>query len=310
MTEFESLRYYPKFSRLDFSRFMRQLLPRGPIWQIPFEAETEMILQSIPSGEAFGRVTISTGDTLITPEGIPSEEAFGATTVFQEIGLLGIPTQKGWGTPLVWQKLIQAQSIISSESFGAPGLIQFPSSPLQGQQFDDGVGSNWDSEFSTDWSLVTDNEQQYMLRGADSDDQLYPASPGLMTGDFEVYYGQWVTIATGGNNSVHLGIKGSGGIYKGELGWWLDAVREVQKSAVDDYLKSEFAPGYIHMKWTRVSGVMWGYYWDNTAAGWKRMDAWSTPQTSISFADDLFLAVNGASTYGIGYVYIYGNLAP
>lgn len=310
MSDYDSLKYYPKFSRLDFARFLRQLLPRGPIWQIPFEAESEIVLNAIPSAEAFGRVTLSTGDTLITPEGIVSGEAFGLPTAFQDVALLGIPSAEAWGSALIWQQLIIASPIYSEEAFGTPGVIQFPASPLQSQQFDDGVGSGWDSEFTDDWSLDTENEQQFMVRGADGDDRLYPPASGLMTGDFEIYFGQWVTVATGANNSVHLGIKGSGGAYKGELGWWLDMVKEIEKQAEQTWLKSGFAPGYVHLKWTRVGNEMWGYFWDNGSGGWKRMDAWSTPKTYIDFSNDFFLAVNGASTYGIGYIYINGTLTP
>jgi hypothetical protein len=65
------------YDRWDYVRALRAMLPRGILWNIPLPDESDIRPYSIASGERFGRVTISSGITYITPDGIASAESFG-----------------------------------------------------------------------------------------------------------------------------------------------------------------------------------------------------------------------------------------
>jgi len=77
----EELIYRQKYTRNEFAAMLLNLLPRGPIWRIPLPEELEVIVNSIPSGEAFGNLSITTGNVSVYPYGITSFELFGYPTV-------------------------------------------------------------------------------------------------------------------------------------------------------------------------------------------------------------------------------------
>ena len=85
---------------------------------------------SIPSGEAFGDLTITTGNVDILPNGIPSEEAFGTPTVSVgnvNISPNGIPSEEAFGDLFITTYTAMfPQSIPSQEAFGIPTLVPAP----------------------------------------------------------------------------------------------------------------------------------------------------------------------------------------
>ena len=48
-----------QYDRVDFWKMLKALLPRGPIWRIRQPIEQDIRLNSIPSSESFGTITVS-----------------------------------------------------------------------------------------------------------------------------------------------------------------------------------------------------------------------------------------------------------
>lgn len=99
----DELRPRRKYDRFDFLRALKALLPRGVAWRIPLPDEQDIAAIGIPSEEAFGRVTITQGELIITANGIESQEAFGYPQVIigLELNPSGIPSGESWGSPTV-----------------------------------------------------------------------------------------------------------------------------------------------------------------------------------------------------------------
>lgn len=103
MTYLEELKPRRRYDRFDFLAALKALLPRGVIWRIPLPDEQDIAPVGIPSEEAFGRITITQGELLITANGIESGEAFGVPVVSigAEVLASGIPTGESWGSPTI-----------------------------------------------------------------------------------------------------------------------------------------------------------------------------------------------------------------
>ena len=55
---------------------------------------------------------------------------------------------------------------------------------------------------------------------------MYPSGTDELTGDFEVFWGQWLNTNTTGNQSIHLIAREDGSTIVTEGGWWDDQVHE------------------------------------------------------------------------------------
>ena len=292
-----------KFSKLNYLSSLIQLLPRGPGWKIPVPNEDDITPYSILSSQIFGLVTVIREESFITPIGILSGEAWGLASAGSQIQPSSILTSEAWGSHSVGRSLV-LYSISSSESWNSPGVFQLPISPLQFSDFSSGLGSGWDSGFTSNWTQDTDNEEGFALRGSQGVDRMYPPTGTWITGDFEMYLGIWLNTNDGGaNKSVHIVIADAGGdIFN--FNWNNDEIEESVSGALDPLVGSTLRPGSIHCKITRVSGDLWAYYW--TGSAWKRMDAWDTPGSVVTDTDNVYIDIDGAVYNGLSYMYIYG----
>ena len=101
MAYLEELKPRRRYDRFDFLRALKALLPRGILWRIPLPDESDISPVGIASAEAWGRITITQGELIITANGIASAESFGEPYVSQDIEVFasGIPTGESWGSP-------------------------------------------------------------------------------------------------------------------------------------------------------------------------------------------------------------------
>lgn len=278
MAYLEELIPHRKYDRWDFVRALRILLPRGRLWYIPLPDESNIEPYSILSSEAFGRVTISSGIVYITPNGIASGEAFGQATILPK-----------------WK--LSLSGITSAEAFGTPTI---GNSWLQYCAFESNLCSGWDSAFSSNWSQTTESGEGIAQRASDGWDRLYPVSGTKLTGDFTIEFGIWRSATETGNISIHLRLNDTGVIaginYNGTL-YGLNGGSNAMAAG----------PSEQRMKIERVSGTIWAYRW--TGSAWEREDSWSTPGSSVSNSNDVYIDVNGADgVNGFTYIGIDGTL--
>jgi hypothetical protein len=115
------LRPRRKFDRFDYLHALRGLLPRGVAWEIPLPNEQDIAPVSIASSEAWGRILISQGELIITPNGITSSEQWGLPTVSNLLTIVpvGIASSEQWGSPRIGMQ-ISVNSIVTSETWGSP----------------------------------------------------------------------------------------------------------------------------------------------------------------------------------------------
>ena len=115
--------YKQKYDAQDFVLFLRQLLPKGPVWRIPLPDEYPIEITSILSEENFGRITVTSGNTVITPNGIESLEDFGIPEKFN-FGLTvnSVISDEIFGLCILNLSLTLT-SINSEESFGSPSIV-------------------------------------------------------------------------------------------------------------------------------------------------------------------------------------------
>lgn len=292
----------PIHSRRDYIQNLVQLLPRGPGWMIPVVDVGDITPYGLYSEEAFGLVNVVRDISIITPEGIGTAEAFGLLDLDMQVLPGGIASAEAFGSCIVGVPAILSNSISSSETFGSPGLIQFPASPLKEWQFSSTIGSGWDSAFTSNWSQTTDNEEGIAIRGSDGQDRMYPPSGTELTGDFTIHMGLWRTASPSGNQSVHAIIEAiTSTILDAKI---LAAGKVYEVVTGGEHNLDPFSPGIVHIKIQRISGTIWTYVWD---AGWLRVDAWDTPGSSVSNSSNIHLDVDGAVNNGIDYIYIEGS---
>lgn len=269
-----------KYDRWDYVRALRALLPRGKLWIIPLPDEKNIEPYGIGSAEEFGRATLTGNNVIITPNGIASVEGFGLPSIVVDYLILmsGIASAEAWGTPTL-----------------VLGFMQYC-------DFEVDLCSGWDSEFTTNWSQTTEDGEGIAQRASDGTDRLYPPSGTDLTGDFLVEWSFWRSSSEAGNISIHMEIHDSGGIIA-------DAV--YNSGSIGGINGGSFSapsgPAAQRMRIERVSGTIWCYRW--TGSAWEREDSWSTPGSSVSDSDDIFIKVNGANgVNGIGYIGINGTL--
>lgn len=285
-----------RFNRWDYVRALRALLPRGVPWNIPLPDEIDIRPFSIFTSEAFGRVTISTGQTFITPNGIQSEESFGNLYVATEIqlSLSGISSLEIFGTPSIGIGIsLNGNGIVSEELWGNPSISGW----TQFSDFESGLGSGWDSEFTTDWTQETEDGEGIAQRASDGDDRLYPPSGSLLAGDLIVEWGFWRSSPQVGNTSVHMRLLDSSDVAEADAGYSGGNIAGINGGS----FSAPSGPSEQRMKIVRSSGTIWCYRW--TGSAWEREDAWSTPGSSVSNSEDLYLQVNGADGMN-GFTYI------
>lgn len=278
MAYLEELIPHRKYDRWDFVRALRTLLPRGRLWIIPLPDESDIQPNSILSSEAFGRVTISSGIVYITPNGIVSGEGFGLAIVAPTAILVmsGIASAEAWGSPTVGNAWTQFCD------------------------FESNLCSGWDSAFTTNWSQTTESGEGIAQRASDGWDRLYPVSGTKLTGDFSIEFGIWRSATETGNISIHFRLNDTGVIadiaYNGTL-YGLNGGSNAMAAG----------PSEQRMKIERVSGTIWAYRW--TGSAWEREDSWSTPGSSVSNSNDVYVDVNGADgVNGFTYIGINGAL--
>lgn len=94
------------------------------IGQINFSWLQEITLSGVASAEAVG-VPSLTGNKVITLDGISSAEAFGQLKLGQNVRLVGIPTQQGFGAPnlIPGSVSIRLNGIPSAEAIGQPIVV-------------------------------------------------------------------------------------------------------------------------------------------------------------------------------------------
>lgn len=293
------------FDRWDYVRALRALLPRGILWNIPLPDESDIRPNSILSGEQFGRVTVSSGVTYITPDGIAGAEDFGLVIVVAQnlVVLSGIPSSEAFGQPTVLtnEQFLTMLSIASAEGWGSPTITN---AFMQFCNFTSNLCSGWDSAFTTNWYQVTESGEGIAQRASDGDDRLYPPSGQLLSGDFTIEFGIWRSASEGsGNKSIHLM-----GYNNTPTQIW-----DVLMDAPTIYgvnggqFTAPTGPAEQRMRIVRTSGTIWCYRW--TGSAWQREDSWSTAGSSKFNSDNIYLSVNGADgVNGFSYIGINGTL--
>jgi len=297
-----------RFDRWDYVRALRALLPRGTAWCIPLPSEQDIRPFSILTAERFGRVTITTGNTVITPDGIESAEAFGLLVINAQniVDLSGIPSSESFGLPYLYHPntLILLNSILTSENFGLPTVT--PEYPfVQYCDFSVGLCPGFDNEFYANWYQTTEHGEGIAQRASDGTDRLYPVSGHNFTGDFLVEFGLWRSSPDGVNNtSVHMIV------YRADTNTQLYDVMLVIPNFIGNggIYPAPMGPVETKFRIERVAGVLWCYIW--TGSQWLRCDAWPTPASIMNYAGSAYLRVNGADgVNGFSYIGVNGDIA-
>jgi len=292
------------YDRWDYVRSLRALLPRGRAWIIPLPDEKDIRLHSIDSAEMFGRITLFTGNILVTPNGILSGESFGLPNMAEhkDVILSGIPSAESFGSLTLSPHLIIAPNgIITEEVLGVPS-ISGGGSWTQYCGFETTLCSGWDSAFLSNWYQTTENGEGIAQRASDGDDRLYPPTGQLLTGDFTVEFGFWHSANEGfANISIHMELFNAGGMIYDSMMIAPHIISNGAQRLVPT------GPVEIRMKIDRISGNIWSYFWDGSQ--WARIDIWPTPGNVMVNSDDLYLVVNGADgVNGFSYIGIDGTL--
>jgi len=292
-----------KYSRWDYLGALINLFPRGWIWRIELPNELDISLYSIPSGEDFGRITISQGQTIITPNGIASQESVGIPFIWTSDSIypVGIASGEIFGSLSLGLGLVSS-SISTSELWGSPSIRNY----LIWNTFESSLGTGWDSEFTDDWYQTVENGEGIAQTTLNQNFRLFPPSGQMLNGNFTLIADFWRSASeVGGNTSVHFGVKNSGGTKIEELHYYYDS----HMKAVYGIAERVFGAGpkKERYKIERISGVIWCYYWNGSS--WIRSDSWSTPGTSVSNSADLYVFVDGAeSMNGFAEIQIIGHL--
>jgi len=304
MAYLDALKPRLAYDRWDYVRALRAMLPRGIPWNIPLPNESDIRPDSISSSESFGRVTISSGQTFITPDGIVSAESFGLAIVVSEwiLQMSGIPSGEAFGAPTVSfpAQSMTVNGIASAEGFGTP-TIGFGF--MQCCDFESNLCSGWDSAFTTNWYQTTESGEGIAQRASDGTDRLYPPSGQMLSGDFIIEWGFWRSSSEVGNGSIHvLGLNITPTqIFDGTYNY--GAILGINGGQ----FSAPTGPAEQRMKIVRTSGTIWCYRW--TGSAWQREDSWTTPGSSVSNSDNLYLSANGGDgVNGFSYICIDGTL--
>jgi len=296
------------YDRWDYVRALRALLPRGIAWNIPLPDEHDIRLFSILTAERFGRVTITTGNTVITPDGIASAESWGLLVMNSQIiiNLSGIPSREDFGSPCIYfpDSFILLNSILSAENFGNPAIT--PEYPFEQYcDFSVGLCPGFDSEFYTNWYQTTEHGEGIAQSASDVTSRLYPVSGKNFIGDFEIEFGIWRSFPDGTNNtSIHMML------YRTDTNVMLYDVMLVIPNFIANGAIYPAPMGPIEQKFriTRVAGVIWSYIWDGST--WLRIDVWPTPGSEMLYSGACYAKVNGADAVnGFSYIGINGATA-
>lgn len=296
------------FDRWDYVRALRALLPRGILWNIPLPDEKDIRPNSILSGEQFGRVTVSSGMTYITPDGIAGAESFGLASVIAQnlVVLSGIPSGEAFGQPTVLTsgQILSMLSIDSAEGWGNP-TITTTSAFMQYCDFSVDLCPGFDSEFYANWYQTTEHGEGIAQSAADGISRLYPVSGQNFTGDFLIEFGIWRSSPDGTNNtSIHMMI------YRTDTDVLLYDVMLVIPEFIANGAVYPAPMGPIEQKFriTRVAGVIWSYIWDGSI--WLRIDSWPTPGSAMMYSGACYAKVNGADAVnGFSYIGINGVIS-
>lgn len=296
------------FDRWDYVRALRALLPRGILWNIPLPDEKDIRPNSILSGEQFGRVTISSGMTFITPDGIAGAESFGLASVIAQnlIVLSGIPSGEAFGQPTVLtnEQFLSMLSIESAEGWGSP-TITTTSTFMQYCDFSVDLCSGFDSEFYADWYQTTEHGVGIAQSATDVTSRLYPVSGQNFTGDFLIEFGIWRSSPDGTNNtSIHMML------YRTDTDTMFYDVMLVIPDLIANgaIYPAPMGPTEQKFRITRVAGVIWSYIWDGNT--WLRIDAWPTPGEAMMYSGACYAKVNGADAVnGFSYIGINGVIS-
>lgn len=281
MAYLDALKPRLAYDRWDYARALRAMLPRGILWNIPLPNESDIRPDSILSSESFGRVTISSGQTSITPDGIESAESFGLAIVVSEwiLQMSGIPSGEAFGTPtigLVWDQFCD---------------------------FESNLCSGWDSAFTTNWNQTTESGVGIAQRASDGTDRLYPPSGQMLTGDFTIEWGIWRSASEAGNISIHIFGFNNTPVQIFDTNYSSGVIYGVNSGQ----FSAPTGPAEQRMRIVRTLGIIWCYRW--TGSAWQREDSWTTPGSSVSNSDSLYLLVNGGDgVNGFSYIGIDGTL--
>ena len=118
--EFDLIRNETSHVSFDFDYITGIGIESAEAWGMPI-ASGSVILNSIPSAEAFGLITQI--DQEIRPNGIESAEAFGTPGFGREIRVNSIESAEAFGSPQIDQQ-VRPNSIESAEAFGSPQIDQ------------------------------------------------------------------------------------------------------------------------------------------------------------------------------------------
>lgn len=295
-----------KYDREDYVQMLRALLPRGVLWRIPLPNELNVEPIGIASGLEFGRVTISQGQLLITPNGIASEESVGTPRVIPifNISPVGIGTGESVGTPVVTAEgFITALGIASQEVFGTPSVENYW---LINEDFESSLGTGWNSEFLSGWYQTTEAGEGIAQGVNNESDMLYPPTGLSLIGDFFCEFELWKSADEGsGDKSIHFRILDSGDNIIQDVWEFPDTIR-------DHFGANSWRPaGPVAMpcRIVRTSGTIWCYHY--TGGSWVRIDSWvPTAGGSVSFSDAVRIQVNaGDGVNGFASIKIRGTLA-
>lgn len=279
-----------RYRRNDYIQMLKALLPRGKLWEIALPIEPDIRPIGIPSVESVNEPTMLwPGNQLIQADSLPTEGVVGA--------------------PDLLRQSISVPSIVSEEVVGS--AVYVLTNVLNGHDFNSGsLGSGWDSAFTTDWGIETEDGQNIAQSPVDGLSRLYPATSGELTGDFTFYWDYWVSALQAGNISIHIQAHDSLDVlqFKTLMGVDVMGIDEATPTGNLGTPDSSDGPLVIPMKLSRVSGQLEVSHWNGTS--WDRADTWATPETLHSDSDDVYFSVDGADgVNGLSRIYIVGTLA-
>jgi len=196
MAYLDALKPRLAYDRWDYVRALRALLPRGIPWNIPLPNESDIRPDSISSSEAFGRVSISFGQTLITPDGIVSAESFGFAIIVSgghtwlQFCDFEIDLCSGWDSAFAtdwYQKVENGEGIAQRASDGTDRLY-----PPSGQMLSGDFLIEWGF-----WRSASEagNTSIHILGFNSTPAQFFDAN----------YYGGWIHGINGGQFSPPTG---------------------------------------------------------------------------------------------------------
>ena len=330
----EELVIYQKYFERDFARMLRKFLPRGYVWRIPLPREDDIRASSIRSTESFGLLTIPSfagsielnGNGIVTAEvmgipiaigfglymtGIVSAEALGVPDVGrQELSGVGIASEEVWGFPTVvyTPQFIESNSIISTEGWGAPLVLDV----LIADSFQSSLSSGWDSGFLTNWYQTIEDGEGIAQRASEGWDRLFPQASDVMTGDFDIFYDYWRSASEPGNDSIHLEFYNFADALQFSTEYWGEHARGVKEASSIGEINTSPSTA-IPMRIQRISGTIWVYTWDGSS--WVRADNWvslgGVNGTSYSNSEDVYIKADGGDGInGFARIVITGTILP